>query len=77
MTAGARSAVREYRNHDSTYAGVPRKQILAMLAGLVRFQGPHHDPAHETVPEFAERWFRRYENPQVAPHWYSAGARLS
>ena len=58
-----------------TYAGVPRREILAMLVGLVRSQGPTHDPASEKLPEFAGRWFRRFdEDPNVAGRWYSLGA---
>ena len=46
---------------QTTYAGVPRRELLAMLAGLVRSQGPHHDPALESLPAFAERWFDRFD----------------
>jgi predicted metal-dependent hydrolase len=60
---------------DTTYSGVPRREILAMLAGLVRSQGPNHDPKYENVPDFAARWFKKYdENPQIAARWYSVGA---
>ena len=57
---------------QSTYAGVPRREIVAMLLGLVRSQGPGHDPQDATVPPFAARWFTRYDqNPDVAARWYS------
>ena len=71
------TAARELRGEvKSTYAGVPRREILAMLVGLVRSQGPTHDPASEKLPEFAGRWFVRYdEDPKVAGRWYSVGAR--
>lgn len=59
---------------DATYAGVPRGEIAAMLIGLVRSQGPHHDPFYERLPEFAARWYRRYdEDPRAAARWYSVG----
>lgn len=59
----------------ATYAGVPKREIAAMLVGLIRSQGPHHDPAQENLPAFAGRWFNRYaEEPRSAAHWYSVGA---
>ena len=50
-------------------------EILAMLASLVRSQGPNHDPKYENVPEFAPRWLKKYdENPKIAARWYSVGS---
>lgn len=58
-----------------TYAGVPRRELLDMLIGLVRSQGPSHNPAFEDLPAFARRWFDRYdEEPKSAARWYSVGA---
>jgi hypothetical protein len=49
--------------------------MLAMLTGVVRSQGPSHDPTYENLPEFAGRWFHRYDQePKSATHWYSVGA---
>jgi hypothetical protein len=63
------------RTCRSTYSGVPRREILAMLAGLVRSEGPGHDPMFEKLPQLAARWFKRYdEDPSVAGRWYSVGA---
>ena len=60
---------------QSTYSGVPKRELLAMLAGLVRSQGPSHDPASEKLPVFAGRWFNMYdEAPESAARWYSIGA---
>jgi predicted metal-dependent hydrolase len=60
---------------QSTYAGVPKRELFAMLVGLIRSQGPNHDPTFENLPEFAGRWFERYaEEPKSAAHWYSVGA---
>jgi predicted metal-dependent hydrolase len=60
---------------DTTYAGVPRREILTMLAGLVRSQGPSHDPKYEKLPELAPRWWKKYdENPKIAARWYSVGS---
>ena len=60
---------------QATYAGVPKREFYSMLTGLVRSQGPSHDPAFEKLPTFAGRWFRRYgEEPKSAARWYSIGA---
>jgi len=59
---------------QGTYAGVPRREFGAMLVGLIRSQGPKHNPKFERLPEFAGRWFKRYdENPKVAARWYTVG----
>jgi predicted metal-dependent hydrolase len=59
-----------------TYADIPRREIARMLIGLVRSQGPHHNPEFEQCPAFAPRWFKRYdEEPKSAARWYSIGAR--
>nr|WP_155770708.1 metal-dependent hydrolase [Mycobacterium asiaticum] len=60
---------------QGTYSGVPKREMAAMLSGLVRSQGPRHDPTYEKLPPFAGRWFDRYaEEPKCAAHWYSVGA---
>jgi len=58
----------------ATYAGVPRREILEMLAGVLRSQGPNHDPKYEKLPVLAGRWFTKYEeNPEIASRFYSVG----
>jgi predicted metal-dependent hydrolase len=74
-----RDAIGASRELDgvATYAGVPRREVLGMLAGLVRSQGPNHDPKYEKLPELAGRWFNKYdENPKIASRFYSVGANL-
>lgn len=71
-----RSAMRAARESPglATYAGVPKREMLAMLVGLVRSQRPSHDPTNENLPAFAARWFRRFdEEPKSAARWYSVG----
>jgi hypothetical protein len=42
---------------------------------LVRSQGPSHDPKFDKLPEFAGRWFSRYDvEPKSAARWYTVGA---
>ncbi|QLL05090.1 metal-dependent hydrolase [Mycobacterium vicinigordonae] len=60
---------------QGTYAGVPRREVLDMLVGLIRSQGPRHNPTTEKLPELAARWFAEYdENPKAAARWYTVGA---
>jgi Predicted metal-dependent hydrolase len=60
---------------QGTYAGVPRREVLGMLAGLVRSQAPNHNPKYEKLPELADRWFKKYdENPKIAARWYTVGS---
>jgi hypothetical protein len=37
------------------------KQKLVAISRVLMSQTPLHDPAHEPLPEFADRWFARYE----------------
>jgi predicted metal-dependent hydrolase len=75
IRAAQHAARKLTRPGQSTYAGVPRRELLAMLVGLVRSQGPRHDPGDENLPEFAGQWFDRYEQePKSAARWYSVGA---
>jgi predicted metal-dependent hydrolase len=77
MVAASRAARRLTGPGQATYAGVPKREMLAMLTGLVRSQGPSHDPAFEDLPPFAARWFDRYEHePKSAARWYSVGAPI-
>ena len=77
MLAASHAARRLTRPGQATYAGVPKREMLAMLTGLVRSQGPSHDPAFENLPPFAARWLDRYEQePRSAARWYSIGAPI-
>lgn len=75
LLSAARAARELTTPGQATYAGVPRRELLAMLVGLVRSQAPSHDPTYEKLPAFAGRWFHRYEEePKCAARWYSVGA---
>jgi predicted metal-dependent hydrolase len=66
------------KSRYSTYSGVPRRELLTMLVGLVRSQAPSHDPQNEKLPAFAAQWFAKYEDdPNVAARWYSLGSPRS
>jgi len=72
----AHRAARELSTRgQATYAGVPRRELVAMAMGLVRSQGPRHDPNRENLPAFAGKWFDRFDTePKSAARWYSVGA---
>ncbi len=36
---------------------------------------PKHDPAHEKLPELADRWFERYDAGYDCTRWYTAEQR--
>lgn len=67
-------ATRQLQRPDQgTYAGVPKREVLTMLKGLVKSQGPGHDPAHENLPDLAGVWVERYrQQPKSVVRWYSA-----
>jgi predicted metal-dependent hydrolase len=75
----AQRATRELcRPGQATYAGVPKREMAAMLIGLVRSQAPRHDPTREKLPPFAAHWFERFEaEPKSAARWYSVGVGSS
>lgn len=51
---------------------VPWKQKLGTAARVLMSQTPLHDPAKEPLPEFADRWFQRYNRGDDVTHWYSS-----
>ena len=52
------------------FSGVPLNQRLATFRRVILSQAPHHDPAEQPLPEFAARWFARYEHGDDVCHWY-------
>jgi predicted metal-dependent hydrolase len=39
---------------------IPKADNRAALLGVLRSQGPNHDPAHQPLPAYADRWFDAY-----------------
>ncbi|MEB4207744.1 metal-dependent hydrolase [Mycobacterium sp. 94-17] len=78
MRASMKAAKELHRPDQATYAGVPHREMAAMLMGLVRSQAPGHNPDFETLPALAGRWFRRYEEePRSAARWYTVGTKTA
>jgi hypothetical protein len=40
---------------------VPTRQLLAMVWRLLLSQMPHHDPADQPLPDWADTWMREYD----------------
>ena len=55
------------------FAGLPLREQLVALNGVVRSQLPNHNPAHEKLPGLADLWFRRYADGYDVSRWYTAG----
>jgi ring-1,2-phenylacetyl-CoA epoxidase subunit PaaE len=53
------------------YLGVPGPDRKAAGIGVLRSQLPNHDPGDQPLPDFAERWFSRYESGGDIAHWYT------
>jgi predicted metal-dependent hydrolase len=56
----------------AAFAGVPVKEKLVAGARVLISQTPFHDPAHEPLPEFADRWFDRYDSGGNVVRWYGS-----
>jgi hypothetical protein len=56
----------------AAFAGVPLKEKLVAGTRVLLSQTPFHDPAHEPLPEFADRWFDRYDRGGNVVRWYGS-----
>ncbi len=56
----------------SAFAQVSRMEFVVTAGRVLLSQTPFHDPAGEPLPEFAEQWFRRWDNGGDVTRWYSA-----
>jgi Predicted metal-dependent hydrolase len=53
---------RARRNGPTTlFHAVPTSQLVAMVWRLALSQTPHHDPADQPLPDWADTWMREYE----------------
>jgi predicted metal-dependent hydrolase len=62
---------RARRATPSAFSSVPRRQILVAVARVLLSQTPFHDPADEPLPEFAGRWFERWDAGHDVTRWYT------
>jgi predicted metal-dependent hydrolase len=68
LSFGARRADR----CPAAFSVVPWRQKITAHLRVLLSQTPFHDPAHEPLPEFADRWFQRFNNGDDVTHWYTA-----
>jgi len=54
------------------FAAVSLKEKMVAGARVLLSQTPFHDPAHEPLPEFADRWFDRYASGGDVVRWYGS-----
>ena len=54
------------------FAHIAWKRKLHTGLRVAMSQTPMHNPAHETTPEFADRWFERFGRGDDVAHWYGA-----
>jgi predicted metal-dependent hydrolase len=56
----------------STFAPASNREMLILVYRLLLSQLPHHRPAREPLPRFADTWFRRYAEGHDVTRFYSA-----
>lgn len=76
-TYGARQALRQRLGRQQApapgaFAGVPRRELVVAAGRVLLSQTPFHNPEHEPLPEFADRWFERWDRGGDVTRWYSA-----
>lgn len=56
------------------YVGVPAHELRASGRRILLTQTPNHDPAHQPLPTFADRWFAQFDAGADVAHWYATTA---
>ena len=59
------------RTTPSAFASVPRREVRTAARRVLLSQTPFHDPAHEPLPELADRWFERWDRGGDVTRWYT------
>jgi predicted metal-dependent hydrolase len=54
------------------FAAVPRKELLVAAGRVLMSQTPYHDPHDAPLPEFAEKWFDRWDRGGDVTRWYTS-----
>jgi hypothetical protein len=55
----------------TAFSSVLRKEVVTAAGRVLLSQTLFHDPAHEPVPEFADRWCERWERGGDVTRWYT------
>jgi predicted metal-dependent hydrolase len=56
----------------ATFAPASNREMLTLVYRLLLSQVPHHRPAREPLPRFADTWFERYAAGHDMTRFYSA-----
>ena len=56
----------------AAFHAIPWKRKIHTASRVLLSQTPLHNPAHEPTPEFADRWFARFERGDDVAHWYAS-----
>ena len=51
---------------------LPKDEKKAAHLGILKSQSPQHDPEHQPLPDFAERWLTSYDAGTDVSQWYAA-----
>lgn len=73
LLSALRSTATRQPRIPAAFHPIPWKRKLHTVSRILLSQTPVHDPAREPTPEFADRWFARYDRGDDVAHWY-AGA---
>jgi hypothetical protein len=52
------------------FGDVPTRQLFAMVWRLLLSQAPHHDPADQPLPDWADTWMHEYEQGSDMTKFY-------
>ncbi|MFY9764168.1 MAG: hypothetical protein WAK42_04050, partial [Mycobacterium sp.] len=52
------------------FHAVPTSQLLTMVWRLMLSQTPHHDPADQPLPDWADTWMGEYERGRDMTRFY-------
>jgi predicted metal-dependent hydrolase len=61
----------------SPFAPASNLEMLTLAFRLVRSQVPHHKPAKEPLPAFADDWFRTYDGGADVTRFYTSATTAS
>lgn len=74
LPAMSLSARRRPRPAPPALGHLSTRQKGVALLRILESQSPWHNPTHQPLPLFADRWFHRYEVGADIAHWYTATA---
>ncbi len=59
----------------TTFGGIPTREVLKLLAGLVQSQLPHHRPGDVATPDWFHTWMDSYAAGEDMAHYYGLAAK--